>query len=224
MKRLVQRIVIVFYALLLKWFKHIEIKHDIFLNKATVLEGYNRIGNLSIVNGTFIGRGTYMGMNNVFIRCKIGRFCSIADNIKVVAGTHPVCSFVSYHPAFFSVLKQAGFCFVTENKFKDYKVTPDNYYAEIGNDVWIGDGVTILGGCRIGDGACIAAGAVVTKDVEPYSIVGGVPAKHIKYRFTEEQRNFLLNFQWWNKDFVWLENNSILFENIDNLIQYERNK
>lgn len=223
MKRILQYIYILFYRILLKWQKNVFIKRDIYLNRDTVFEGYNVIGSKSQVNSTIIGRGTYMGKNNVFIRCKIGRFCSIADNIKVVAGTHPTRNFVSYHPAFFSILKQAGFSFVKTNKYCEYKLI-NNYFAEIGNDVWIGEGATILGGVTIGDGACIAAGAVVTKDVPPYSIVGGVPAKQLKYRFTEEQREFLLKYKWWNKDFQWIKDNANLFEDINNLITYERSK
>lgn len=68
----------------------------------------------------------------------------------------------------------------------------------IGNDVWIGAKSTIMSGIKIGDGAIVAAGSVVTKDVEPYSLVGGNPAKHIKYRFTKEQIDDLLEISWWN--------------------------
>ena len=72
--------------------------------------------------------------------------------------------------------------------------------THIGNDVWIGLNATILDGVTIGDGAIVAAGAVVTKDVPPYAVVAGVPAKIIKYRFTESQIDFLLKFRWWEKD------------------------
>lgn len=72
----------------------------------------------------------------------------------------------------------------------------------IGHDVWIGAKATILRGVKIGHGAVIAAGAVVNKDVEPYSIVGGIPAKHIRYRFDEATRKRLLALKWWNYDCV----------------------
>ena len=80
------------------------------------------------------------------------------------------------------------------------------FLAEIGNDVWIGSHVLILDGVSVGDGAIIATGAVVTKDIEPYSIYGGVPARLIRYRFSQERINYLLNFSWWNKDEDWLFN------------------
>jgi serine acetyltransferase len=68
----------------------------------------------------------------------------------------------------------------------------------IGNDVWIGAKATIMSGITIGDGAIVAAGSVVVKDVEPYSMVGGNPAKHLKFRFTEKQIDDLLKISWWN--------------------------
>lgn len=96
---------------------------------------------------------------------------------------------------------------------KNYKVA-----VKIGNDVWIGTGVLILEGVTIGDGAVVAAGAVVTKDVEPYAIVGGVPAKVIRYRHTEEQRDKLIEFKWWDKDLDWIKNNAELFCNVGDFV------
>jgi acetyltransferase-like isoleucine patch superfamily enzyme len=88
----------------------------------------------------------------------------------------------------------------------------------VGNDVWIGENVIIKGGLEIGDGAIIAAGSIVTKNVEPYSVVAGVPAKVIRYRFTKEQIVSLLKIKWWEKDSFWLENHSELFSDIENFI------
>ncbi len=95
-----------------------------------------------------------------------------------------------------------------------------NEYTEttIGNDVWIGANVIVKSGVTIGDGSIIAAGAVVTKDVAPFSVIGGVPAKHIKLRFSEEQINFLKQFKWWEKDLYWLKQNKDLFTNIELLM------
>jgi tetrahydrodipicolinate N-succinyltransferase len=81
----------------------------------------------------------------------------------------------------------------------------------IGNDVWIGANAVILDKVKIGDGAVIAAGAIVSKDVKPYTIVGGIPAKPIKKRFSEEEIEKLLEFKWWEKDIRWIRENYELF-------------
>jgi acetyltransferase-like isoleucine patch superfamily enzyme len=115
---------------------------------------------------------------------------------------------VSTHPIFYSTKAQAGITFADRDYFEERKP------IKIGNDVFIGANVIVLDGVTIGDGAIIAAGAVVTKNVPPYSIYGGVPAKLIRYRFEQETIDFLVNFQWWNKDREWLKNNFKYFHNI----------
>lgn len=139
---------------------------------------------------------------------KIGRYCCVGSNVKVVLPTHPTNTFVSIHPAFYSTKKQAGFTYVKKNIFNETKMVDGRYGCIIGNDVWIGDDVTILGGVKVGDGAVIALGAVVIKDVEPYSIVGGVPAKMINKRFDQNTIDFLLNYKWWEKENDWIRSNT----------------
>lgn len=177
----------------------------------TFFEGNNRIGNYSFFAGK-MGFGSYLGVKNQ-ISAEIGRYCSIGAEIKTVSGSHPTSVFVSTHPAFFSTKKQAGFTYANENLFEENKKR-----VVIGNDVWIGDRVTILGGVKIGDGAIIAAGAVVTKDVEPYSIVGGVPAREIKKRFSDEEIRKLLELKWWDKPQNWVAENAYKFANINYMI------
>jgi virginiamycin A acetyltransferase len=102
----------------------------------------------------------------------------------------------------------------------DGKVYPFKSDTIIGNDVWIAYNITIMPGVHVGDGAIIASGAMVTKDVEPYSVVGGNPAKEIRKRFTNQQIETLIEIQWWNWDIEKLNTNlNILTGNdIDRLI------
>ena len=88
----------------------------------------------------------------------------------------------------------------------------------VGNDVWIGNNTLLKAGITIGDGAVVAMGAVVTKDVPAYAIVGGVPAQVIKYRYSDETRCKLLKGEWWNKDILWIQKNAQLFEHVEELL------
>lgn len=121
----------------------------------------------------------------------IGNFCSISQNVKIFLGGNHRTDWVTTYP----------FGHVNQNIFKNFNgvghpTTKGN--VVIGNDVWIGENATILSGVTIGDGAVIANNSHVVKNVEPYSVIGGNPAKFIKYRFTKEQIEKLLQIQWWN--------------------------
>jgi acetyltransferase-like isoleucine patch superfamily enzyme len=122
----------------------------------------------------------------------VGKYCSIAKRVSVGLGFHPT-NFISTSPIFYSPKNPLFKSIVKDKKFEDIKP------SFIGNDVWIGANTVILDGVRIGHGSIIGANSVVTKDVEPYSIVGGVPAKLIRKRFLEEEIEFLLKLEWWDK-------------------------
>ena len=169
------------------------------------------------VKDSLVGNYTYIQDHSRLERCIIGSFCSIGDNVKVLSATHPTKDFVSTNPVFFSTAGQCLKSFVQEIAFDEYKLI-DGYGAVIGNDVWIGSNAIILGGVTIGDGSIIAAGAVVTKDVPPYAIVGGVPAKVIRYRFAEEQIAELLADPWWNKPEDWLISHARDFSSIEKFL------
>ena len=198
--------------------KHVRIGERTFFNKATSFEGRNVINRDCHLYDAYVGLGSYMGSGCVFNKTYIGRYCALGAGIRVSLGDHPIHKIVSIHPAFFSVKKQAGFTFCKKNIWISDRLQECNYACRIGNDVWIGDEVTILGGINIADGTVIGAGAVVTKNTEPYGIYVGVPARKIGSRFTEDEIASLLRIKWWDKNISVIKAKANLFSNIEDFI------
>lgn len=146
-----------------------------------------RLLNCEIQGTVFVGFGSYINSGVIRSYAQIGRYSSIGRGVALGMGHHNLDGF-STSPFF-----EAYF---PSSSLRLAQAEPKRRII-IGNDCWIGDGVKITSGVTIGDGAIIAAGAVVTKDVEPYEIVGGVPAKHIRYRFGDKIRQRLLATKWW---------------------------
>ena len=170
---------------------------------------YVTIGNKVVATQATFGNYTYIGDNSIICRCHIGNFCSLSSSVHISPGRHPT-DFISTHPSFYSTDKPAQVTFVNQEHFPLGK-TP----AEIGNDVWIGANATIMDGIKVGNGAIIAASAIVTHNVPDFAIVGGIPAKIIRYRFTPKQIKFISQTKWWAKDISWYRQHSDKFQNFD---------
>lgn len=190
-----------------------------FFDEGTVFEGRNLMAENSKLFHCKLGFASYVGESTVLSQTRIGRFSSIGPCVKNVAGTHPSRQFVSTHPCFYSLRKQVGFTFSKEQLFTEYTYADSEELCLniIGNDVWIGEDTLIMQGVTIGDGAIVAMGAVVNKNVAPYAIVGGVPAKVIGYRFDKEDIDFLCSLKWWEKDYKWIKEHSRWFHDINML-------
>lgn len=166
----------------------------------------SRIYPLSKFTNSKIDRFSYVGMFSIVNNTEIGKFCSISSNFKSGLGTHPK-TFISTSPFFYAKKFALKKSLVSKGTiFQEYKP------IKIGNDVWIGADVLVHDGVTIGDGAIIASKSVVIKDVPEFSIVGGVPAKLIKYRFSVEIINILMKLKWWDWEFDKLKEHKELFQ------------
>lgn len=166
-----------------------------------------------------VGAFSYIANDCYLYDVTIGRYCSIGDNVHILS-QHPTDSF-STSPVFYEDVFDEPFRANQRSDFKNLVQTT------IGNDVWIGSGVKIKTGVTIGDGAVIGAGSVVTKDVAPFSIVAGVPAKLIKMRFSPEIIERLQKLAWWQYNLLpyqlsWSDLDSTLtqLENMQDLVPY----
>lgn len=185
----------VFKNILKKYLVKLILKLPEQINYAPIksIKDYNRkVGSLITV-----GEGTYGAVHiikhswNLETRVHIGKYCSIADNLHVFLGGNHNMNSVTTFP--FSSDSSP------DNLFGTKGMQPiSNGDIEIGNDVWIGSHVSIMSGVKLGSGSVVAAFSHVVKDVLPYEVVGGNPAKHIKFRFSNEVISQLLEIAWWN--------------------------
>ena len=187
-------------------------------------EGRNFVGRRANFFGS-LGYGTYVGDESL-MSAEVGRFCSIGSRCHYVNTRHAFKEpFVSTSPLFFSAVSNT---FAGKNSFADRQMFDEYTYYDkerqivnkIGNDVWIGLDVRLVGGVTIGDGAVVLTQAFVTKDVPPYAIVGGIPAKIIGYRYDQETIDFLLRTKWWENDERWFKENWELLCDMNKLKEY----
>ena len=167
----------------------VRIAREVDLNQVS-LSNYVNFAHHAQANNASIGERTSIGRYTKIAYAHIGKFCSISWDVTIGAISHPMHS-ISTHA--FTYRKEFGLCNTDDNLNKI-----KHEYVEIGNDVWIGTGVIIMPGVHIGNGAILGGGSFVNHTVADYEIVGGVPAKHIGWRFDENIREKLLQIEWWN--------------------------
>lgn len=182
---------------------------------STICSGSN------IVN-IIMGKHSYCGFDCQISNTTIGSFCSISDHVYIGGAEHPL-DWVSTSPIFENLPQS-----LPKGRLASHDV-PQALRTIIGNDVWIGHAATIKQGVTIGHGAVVGSNALVTKDVPPYAVVGGVPAKIIKYRFEEKSIDTLLKIEWWNwndediKDYgLYIKDVDLFIAKVNNRMNYKK--
>lgn len=169
-----------------------------------------RIHSSCKIMGQFnIGAYSYLGENCLVGGAIIGRYCSIAPGVKIGLGEHEP-NHISMHPIFFG--SKHSFNIPDRIGTQRDLTLKKHQIPKIGHDVWIGANVVICRGVEIGNGAVIAAGSIVRENVESYSIVGGVPAKFIKLRFSKDIISELMELNWWDyelENFVGIDTSNV---------------
>ena len=157
-----------------------------------IIDKSSTVGPRTEMTSCKLGRYSYVGQQCFMVNADIGGFCSIADRVTIGGASHPM-NYVSTSPVF-HVGKN-----VLHKNFSNHKIT-ETEITVIENDVWIGQGAFIKAGVKIHNGAVVGMGSIVTKDVPPYEIWAGNPARKINDRFDEEIKNSLIKSKWWEWD------------------------
>jgi phosphonate metabolism protein (transferase hexapeptide repeat family) len=163
--------------------------------RETRLGAYCEVGARTILLDVEMGDYSYVVNDSQMTYTTIGKFCSIAAMTRINPGNHPMHRATQAHFTY-----RASAYFAGENDDAEFFAWRRSHRVHIGHDVWIGHGAIVLPGRKVGTGAVIAGGAVVTRDVAPYTVVGGNPARPIKRRFPEDIEERLVRLAWWDWD------------------------
>lgn len=190
-------------------FQNIRIVNSIIESRCTlgddcdidgiIMHEKSELGRRNLLRDCTIGKGTYTGTNTIIKSTDIGKYCCISWNVSIGGSNHNYLHTSMY----------TDYWFKRTFGIENYNTDDHADRTFIGNDVWIAAGVNIISGVKIGDGCVIGAGSVITKDIEPYSVVVGVPGRVIKKRFDDETVEMLERIKWWD----WSEERII--DNID---------
>lgn len=199
--------------------KSVKCHKGVRLSRGNNFHGSNLLGPHTQFARSNLGYASYIGGHSRITCTQVGAFSSVGGYVRTGLGRHPTDQFVSTHPAFYSTTKTVGFSYAEKQLFQEHIFADKEkrFFVVIGSDVWIGNNVQIMDGLTIGHGAIIAAGSIVTKSVDPYTIVAGIPARPLRKRFSEDDIEFLLRLQWWSKDLNWIHSNARYFNSVAKL-------
>ena len=192
---------------LLKYLFYSKVSIRAVIDRVSHISKKTKINRGARIIDSKIGEYTYVGTNSWVCIADVGKFCSIANRVNIGLGNHTI-DYLSTSPIFTEKHNGTGFSWINDTVAPPFKRTI------IGNDVWIGFGAMVMGGVKIGDGAIIGAGSIVTKDIPPFAIAVGIPAKVIKYRFSRETIESILQKPWWNRSEKDLKQNILEFQKV----------